>query len=558
MKNKKGFTLVELIAIIIVIGLIIGILTPTAIRLIANSKKNAFREGMRSIVRSAEMYMEENNLKSLPEEGLFLTDEKLGLDYDDDYEGVIKYIDGEIVLENIHNGTYCGNGSSEDFTISKYEEGECGVVKPVIDCFIMGTTETEGDTITGYKYYDKNCDSQNIVIPAEVDGVPVKYIADGAFVEEEYKEYSFHMDFLGPMLTSSLNRQYDPLTNNVDSKYLPSKLKNNPSYMNDAGVSAPPFIFTIDIPENIEKIKNRILTDFNNLVLPEEVTSEFTKEELSFIFELALSSKIPVKEMYDFKYCFDKNNGDPFEEAIDYLLTDYDNYQMCILPFSEINMRPEAANEPNDLKPGSLIKPVEYKAKKTVASPGINSIAQLLGIFEPIIAGGGIQTVDFSQATNLEEIGDYAFINNEISSIKFGNSSKIKKIGTSAFALNYISSVDLRKLPNLTDLGSFAFFYNNLEYVALNNSIDTLEEGVFAFNTIYSLDLGTNIKRLTTLNFAMHDLYRVTIPSSMEFMGLLSFLSMNCNYADINIMGDYERFTEEHFDIAGFSMGCAN
>ena len=154
MKNKKGFTLVELIAIIIVIGLIIGILTPTAIRLIANSKKNAFREGMRSIVRSAEMYMEENNLKSLPEEGLFLTDEKLGRDYDDGYEGVIKYIDGEIVLENIHNGTYCGNGSSEDFTISKYEEGECDVVKPVIDCFIMGTTETEGDTITGYKYYD--------------------------------------------------------------------------------------------------------------------------------------------------------------------------------------------------------------------------------------------------------------------------------------------------------------------------------------------------------------------------------------------------------------------
>ena len=55
MKNKKGFTLVELIAIIIVIGLIIGILTPTAIRLIANSKKNAFREGMRSIVRSVEI-----------------------------------------------------------------------------------------------------------------------------------------------------------------------------------------------------------------------------------------------------------------------------------------------------------------------------------------------------------------------------------------------------------------------------------------------------------------------------------------------------------------------
>ena len=145
---------------------------------------------------------------------------------------------------------------------------------------------------------------------------------------------------------------------------------------------------------------------------------------------------------------------------------------------------------------------------------------------------------------------------NEISSIKFGNSSKIKKIGTSAFALNYISSVDLRKLTNLTDLGSFAFFYNNLEYVALNNSIDTLEEGVFGFNMIYSLDLGTNIKKLTSLNFAMHDLYRLTIPSSLEFMGVMSFISMDCNYIDINVLGDYERFTEEHFETAGFYMNC--
>ena len=75
---------------------------------------------------------------------------------------------------------------------------------------------------------------------------------------------------------------------------------------------------------------------------------------------------------------------------------------------------------------------------------------------------------------------------------------------------------------------------------------------------IYSLDLGTNIKRLTTLNFAMHDLYRVKIPSSMEFMGVMSFISMNCNHVDVDVMGDYERFTEGDFDMAGFDMGCLN
>lgn len=555
MKNKKGFTLVELIAIIIVIGLIIGILTPTAIRLIANSKKNAFREGMRSIVRSVEIYMEENNLRTLPEEGLFLSDEKLGLDYEDGYEGVVKYIDGEIVLENIHNGTYCGNGNLEDFTISKYEEGECAVVKPVFECFVMGTTEVEGDTITGYKYYDKKCDSQNIVIPAEVNGVPVKYIADGAFVEDEYTEYSFYMDFLGPLLTAEMSGGLIHTSNNIDSKYLPSKLRNNPSYMAETN-SALPIIFTLDLTANVDKLKNKVLTDFNNLVLPDEVTEMFTKEQLSFIFELALHSKIPVKEVYDFKYCVDKYSGDTYEEPIDYLLTDYDDYQMCIIPITNINFSPDVSNKPNSLKPGSLIKPVEYKVKETSSSSGMNQLMQLMDMFEPIIAGGSIQSVDFSQATNLEEIGDYAFINNEIEVIKFGNSSKIRKIGTSAFALNYIASVDLRKLNYLTDLGSFAFFYNNIEYVALNNSIDVLEEGVFAFNMIYSLNLGTNIKRLTTLNFAMHDLYQVNIPSSMEFMGLLSFISPSCNYMDIYVDGDDSRFVEQDYVIAGFELGC--
>ena len=57
MKNKNGFTLVELIAIIIIIGIIIGIIAPTAIKLIEKSKVNSFREGLRSIIRSAEIYI---------------------------------------------------------------------------------------------------------------------------------------------------------------------------------------------------------------------------------------------------------------------------------------------------------------------------------------------------------------------------------------------------------------------------------------------------------------------------------------------------------------------
>jgi len=47
----------------------------------------------------------------------------------------------------------------------------------------MGTTDTAGDTITGFNFDNEKCNPTNIVIPATVSDVPVKYIADGAFLE---------------------------------------------------------------------------------------------------------------------------------------------------------------------------------------------------------------------------------------------------------------------------------------------------------------------------------------------------------------------------------------
>jgi type II secretory pathway pseudopilin PulG len=236
MKNKKGFTLVELIAIIVIVGIIIGIISPTAIKLIEKSKVNSFREGLRSIIRSAEIYMEENDLKKLPDEGIYLQDNDLDIDYSDGYSGIIKYTDGEIVLQNIGNGKYCGNGSKDTLSVSEFTE-DCVVVKPEIQCFVMGTTDTAGDTIVGYDYSNEECNPTNLVIPATVNEVPVKYIADGAFINyfdyilyysESYDEYDIkeNWDAIGtdysyalPVSASSFQLEkwcYNP---NVDDWY---------------------------------------------------------------------------------------------------------------------------------------------------------------------------------------------------------------------------------------------------------------------------------------------------------------------------------------------------
>jgi len=127
MNNKKGFTLVELIAIIIIVGIIIGIIAPTSIKLIEKSKVNSFREGLRSIIRSTEIYMEENNLKTLPDEGIYLQNNDINIDYADGYTGIIKYVNGEVVLQNIGNGTYCGNGSKDTLSVSGFTD-DCIVI----------------------------------------------------------------------------------------------------------------------------------------------------------------------------------------------------------------------------------------------------------------------------------------------------------------------------------------------------------------------------------------------------------------------------------------------
>lgn len=183
MKSSKGFTLVELIAIIVIVGIIIGIIAPVSIKLIEKSKTNSFRESLRSIIRSTEIYMSENDLKTLPSGEIYLESNDLDLDYAEGYKGIIKYENGELILLNVSNGKYCGNGSIETLAITNYDSN-CVVDPADTKCFIMGTTEIAGDTIIGYDYKNASCSSTDIKIPATVNKIPVKYIAEGAFLTE--------------------------------------------------------------------------------------------------------------------------------------------------------------------------------------------------------------------------------------------------------------------------------------------------------------------------------------------------------------------------------------
>lgn len=121
MINKKGFTLVEVLAVIILLGVIAAIIIPNYNKSVENSKKKAFEESLNGLVRTIENY-----IANTPNTTVYTTTytDVSAVDLQADNLNQIKsgqfiITNDIIVLRNVYNGRYCGNGSKNNFTIVK-------------------------------------------------------------------------------------------------------------------------------------------------------------------------------------------------------------------------------------------------------------------------------------------------------------------------------------------------------------------------------------------------------------------------------------------------------
>ena len=64
--NKKGFTLVELLAVISLLGIVGLISVPIISNTLKNSSKNAFKQTLNSIIDAGKNYNAENNYENFP------------------------------------------------------------------------------------------------------------------------------------------------------------------------------------------------------------------------------------------------------------------------------------------------------------------------------------------------------------------------------------------------------------------------------------------------------------------------------------------------------------
>lgn len=120
-RQKSGFTLVELLGVIVVIGVIAVITVPLVNRMIVNSRMSALKS-------SAEALLKETTLQSAMQKvdsnaQILITDERLKLKNNQFTSGFIyKNSDGKLVLKNVTNGTFCVNGTSGNLNVAK---GNC-------------------------------------------------------------------------------------------------------------------------------------------------------------------------------------------------------------------------------------------------------------------------------------------------------------------------------------------------------------------------------------------------------------------------------------------------
>ena len=119
--KRKGFTLVELLAVIIILAIIALIVFPMVLRSIEKSKINTYRNNVQTLVDMAKQYVTKNMDDSdFPEGGINVQD--LDLKNSNIISGTIsKNEEGKIIATNVYNGTYCASGTKQNLIIKDVE-----------------------------------------------------------------------------------------------------------------------------------------------------------------------------------------------------------------------------------------------------------------------------------------------------------------------------------------------------------------------------------------------------------------------------------------------------
>lgn len=474
---KKGFTLIELIAVILILGFIALITVPKALDVIEDSKKE-------SVVNSAKVYVKAVNEAIINERmnknkigdgtysimnngllciGIIQADSTcsgktidLGLKSNNFSCGYVRVSDGKVSeLENVQSSKYSINKTNNNYTV---EEG----YKCFSGCFAI--TEK---AVTGYYDNENNSTNYNFCPRSVIMPDDVNVIGEWSFSRKNITKV-----ILSSNITSICEYAFEG--NNITGILdIPNSVESigTCAFCNQSYDINAMKIDKVNLGKNIKKIGDAAFR-YNNITgtleLPNSVTSIG-------------------------KYAFEGNN------------------------ITEIKF-------PNDIKLTEL------------TGFGYNSITKIefpdsvTSIGDDAFAGNKLETLVLPN--KITTISGGAFASTNLTKLTLP--SELKTIGSNyargAFENNNLTEIVLP--DGLSDIGSKAFENNNLTSIIIPDSVTSIEDNAFHCNPLREITIGSGIsyigyKAFYKSNGCKEQYYNPTVtinrPKGTVTLGSLAF-----------------------------------
>lgn len=409
-KKKKGFTLVELLAVFVILAIIAGIVISSMDNVKENVTVNVYKQSVKSAINAAQNYYSENGDSPTLKGGISIFSDDLSIENKNKYKsGSIVYNDstGKLEAKNISDGSYCANGPVDNLTII---EGDCPSTD--IACFNY-TVSSSKVTITGYDYNNTACYG-DVIIPSLIEGYPVTKIGFGAFADIDNTQ----------SLTCNSRRM---------------------SYFYSSDKSK---LGTVSLLSNsYDKIKTTLVTSeggFMNNCIP--YTVSYAYEDIH----------CECDEDYDLQFSYVGDRGYHLTGiTIPSTVTSIDNLAFAKTGLSSANFA--ALSNLTNIGDSSFI----FTNLSSVDLRGLSKL-QTIGLYA--FARSGVESVNLTNIHNLKEIRVGAFNYNQITSVNFTGSNNIVHIGSRSFEDNQINNIIINNLTRLSSLGNEAFCDNPFNF----------------------------------------------------------------------------------------------
>lgn len=460
--KEKAFTLVELLAVIVVLGILLIIAVPRISDAVNVSKKKSFEISVKSLEKELKSLYIKDNFNISKNGKSYVITNKAFVGETLDVKGEIPdsgnlYIDeeGKTAFIIKKNNLCAVKDFYDDNIFVSDNPALCilNVPEPVPEiCFTYTSTVTEV-TITGY---DNAC-SKNVIIPDTLGGLPVKIIGASAFRGDTLKSVSI------PNTVTTIDQQ--AFQQSVFSR--------------------------ITIPNSVTTIGVRAfyLCKITDLYLPDSVTS-LGREAFG-------SNKITsIRFSPQIKYIVEETFA-------------YNNIVNLVIPDSieRIHYGAFGHNPLETIEIGSGLHTLHYSYGQygsnnanvfswsdnlqiTISPSNSSFVAFNGGIYSTDMKTIYFGTPSVSQnlPSTVENIAQRAFSNMNITNLVIPNS--VTSIGRSAFERNLLTSVIIQGNP--THIDSYAFSDNQLTSVTLPSNISIINNTVSpSFYTAYVTDNGS-------------------------------------------------------------------